>query len=64
MDEQVNANSDIKANNETETTDINAEQVCDDNEIENENNVITDNVTINENDCSDLSDTENEGGAK
>ncbi len=61
---QVNANSDIKANNETETTDINAEQVCDNNEIENENNVITDNVTINENDCSDLSDTENEGGAK
>ena len=63
-DEQVNANSDIETNNEIETTDINAEQVCDNKEIKIENSVSPENVTINESDCSDLSHTENEGGAK
>ena len=63
-DEQVNANSDIETNNEIETTDINAEQVCDNNEIKNENSVSPENVTLNKSDCSDLSDNDNEGGAK
>ncbi len=57
-DEQANANANI------ETTEINAEQVCDNNEIKNENSVSPENVTINESDCSDLSDNDNEGGAK
>ncbi len=57
-DEQANASANI------ETTEINAEQVCDNNEIKNENSVSHENVTLNESDCSDLSDNDNEGGAK
>ena len=57
-DEQANANANI------ETTDINAQQVCDNDEIKNENSVSPENVTINESDCSDLSDNDYEGGAK
>ena len=57
-DEQANASANI------ETTEINAEQVCDNNEIKNENSVSPENVTLNKSDCSDLSDNDNKGGAK
>ena len=57
-DEQANASANI------ETTEINAEQVCDNNEIKNENSVSHENVTLNKSDCSDLSDNDNKGGAK
>ena len=40
-DEQANASANI------ETTEINAEQVCDNNEIKNENSVSPENVTLN-----------------